>query len=71
VDYYSNDFFDLSLITHFLAGDGDDLMGGSERNDNLWGGLGNDVTIGANNVTFVDMDFNHGRFPLNVVQISI
>jgi hypothetical protein len=29
------------------------------------------ITIGANNVTFVDMDFNHGRFPLNVVQISI
>jgi hypothetical protein len=29
------------------------------------------ITIGANNVTFVDMDFNHGRFPLNVVQVSI
>jgi Ca2+-binding RTX toxin-like protein len=60
-------------------------MGGSERNDNLWGGLGNDeilgyagnvhikgiITIGANNVTFVDMDFNHGRFPLNVVQMAM
>ena len=46
VDYYNNDFFDLSLITHFLAGDGDDTMGGSERSDNLWGGLGNDEILG-------------------------
>jgi hypothetical protein len=31
VDYYNNhNFFDLDLITHFLAGDGDDIMGGSE-----------------------------------------
>jgi hypothetical protein len=29
------------------------------------------ITIGANNVTFVDMDFNHGRFPLNVVQYLV
>ena len=46
VGHYSNDFFNLSLITHFLAGDGDDLMGGSERSDNLWGGLGNDEILG-------------------------
>ncbi len=47
VDYYNDyNFFDFSLITHFLAGDGDDLMGGSERSDNLWGGLGNDEILG-------------------------
>jgi hypothetical protein len=28
------------------------------------------ITIGANNGTFVDMDFNHGRFPLNVVALN-
>ncbi len=32
-----------SLLVNFLAGGGDDVMGGSTRNDNLWGGTGNDT----------------------------
>jgi hypothetical protein len=31
--------------TNFLAGAGDDVMGGSSRNDNLWGGTGNDTVV--------------------------
>ena len=46
-NYYANEtYFDLTLLTHFLAGDGNDLMGGSERSDHLWGGTGNDQLLG-------------------------
>ena len=53
VNYYADDSyrkfgFNLNGITHFLAGDGDDLMGGSSRSDNLWGGVGNDELWGYN-----------------------
>ncbi len=36
-------YFNNSLLTNFLAGGGNDEMGGSTRNDNLWGGTGNDT----------------------------
>jgi hypothetical protein len=35
-----------SGLVNFMAGGGDDLMGGSTRSDNLWGGTGNDVLFG-------------------------
>jgi Ca2+-binding RTX toxin-like protein len=35
-----------SLLTNFLAGGGNDVMGGSTRSDNLWGGTGNDTVFG-------------------------
>ncbi len=40
VNYFSSytRYFSLNALTHFLAGDGNDLMGGSDRADNLWGG---------------------------------
>lgn len=34
------------LLVNFLAGGGDDTMGGSAGNDNLWGGTGNDLLLG-------------------------
>jgi hypothetical protein len=39
-------FFNLGLLTNFLAGGGNDSFGGSVRADNLWGGLGNDTAYG-------------------------
>jgi len=39
-------YFDTSLLTRFLAGAGDDIMGGSTRNDSLWGGEGHDTLLG-------------------------
>jgi hypothetical protein len=30
-------------LVNFLGGGGNDEMGGSTRNDNLWGGTGNDT----------------------------
>ena len=36
----------LGSITNFLAGAGDDVMGGGAGNDNLWGGLGDDTLWG-------------------------
>lgn len=36
-------YFNSGLLTNFLAGGGNDEMGGSTRNDNLWGGTGNDT----------------------------
>ncbi|ALU90072.1 hemolysin-type calcium binding protein [Herbaspirillum rubrisubalbicans M1] len=39
-------YFDTNLLVNFLAGGGDDLMGGSSRSDNLWGGTGNDTLLG-------------------------
>ncbi|MDD2776613.1 MAG: hypothetical protein PHU06_11715 [Gallionella sp.] len=36
----------VSILTNFLAGGGDDIFGGSTRADNLWGGLGNDTAYG-------------------------
>ncbi len=39
-------YFNLNLLTRFLAGNGDDLMGGSARADSLWGGLGHDILLG-------------------------
>lgn len=46
--YYSAypSWFNLSLLTNFLAGGGNDVMGGSVRADKLWGGTGNDVLYG-------------------------
>jgi Ca2+-binding RTX toxin-like protein/GH24 family phage-related lysozyme (muramidase) len=35
-----------SGLVNFMAGGGDDLMGGSTRSDNLWGGTGNDLLFG-------------------------
>ena len=49
VDYYAaynGVYFDLSQVQNFYAGGGDDLMGGSGRNDRLWGGKGNDRLMG-------------------------
>ncbi|WP_374556109.1 calcium-binding protein [Aquitalea pelogenes] len=43
---YNGQYFNLGLIQNFYAGGGDDLMGGSDRNDNLWGGTGNDILWG-------------------------
>ncbi|WP_159076069.1 calcium-binding protein [Microvirgula aerodenitrificans] len=37
---------DTSRVRYFLAGDGNDTMGGSSRNDSLWGGTGDDVLVG-------------------------
>ena len=50
VSYYANysQYFNNSLLVNFLAGGGDDVMGGSNRNDNLWGGTGNDALFGYN-----------------------
>lgn len=36
----------LHLVKNFIAGGGNDLMGGSDRADNLWGGSGNDTLLG-------------------------
>ena len=33
---YNGIYFNTNLLMNFLAGAGDDLMGGSARNDNLW-----------------------------------
>ena len=35
-----------NLLVNFLAGGGDDVMGGSARDDRLWGGTGNDALLG-------------------------
>ena len=43
---YDGSYFNLSLITNFLGGNGDDRVGGSTRSDNIWGGIGNDVLWG-------------------------
>ncbi|MCP1573219.1 hypothetical protein J2S30_001598 [Herbaspirillum rubrisubalbicans] len=43
---YHGRYFDTNLLVNFLAGGGDDLMGGSSRSDNLWGGTGNDTLLG-------------------------
>ena len=39
-------FQNLHLVKNFMAGGGDDVMGGSDRSDNLWGGTGNDTLYG-------------------------
>jgi Ca2+-binding RTX toxin-like protein/predicted glycoside hydrolase/deacetylase ChbG (UPF0249 family) len=45
--YYSaTSWLPSSGLVNFMAGGGDDLMGGSTRSDNLWGGTGNDVLFG-------------------------
>jgi Ca2+-binding RTX toxin-like protein len=51
-----NDSFDISVldgspfddtqVLYFLGGNGDDTVGGSDRNDKIWGGLGNDYQLG-------------------------
>ncbi len=43
---YNGIYFNTNLLVNFLAGDGDDVMGGSIRNDRLWGGSGNDTLLG-------------------------
>ncbi|WP_232451380.1 calcium-binding protein [Burkholderia ubonensis] len=47
-NYYAayGHWINSDLLVNFLAGDGDDVMGGSWRNDNLWGGTGNDTLYG-------------------------
>ncbi len=49
IDYYAaynGSYFNIDLITNFLAGGGNDIMGGSARSDMLWGGSGDDVLFG-------------------------
>jgi Ca2+-binding RTX toxin-like protein len=43
---YNGKYFNLALVQNFYAGAGDDVMGGSSRADNLWGGTGNDTLYG-------------------------
>ena len=43
---YNGIYFNTNLLVNFLAGGGDDVMGGSARADNLWGGTGNDTLYG-------------------------
>ncbi|ACB67603.1 Hemolysin-type calcium-binding region [Burkholderia ambifaria MC40-6] len=47
-NYYAayGHWINSGLLVNFLAGGGDDVMGGSWRNDNLWGGTGNDTLFG-------------------------
>jgi Ca2+-binding RTX toxin-like protein len=44
--YAATGYFNINLLTHFLAGGGDDQVGGGARNDSIWGGTGNDVMWG-------------------------
>ncbi len=46
--YYSAyaSWFQLDLLTRFLGGGGNDIVGGSSRADSLWGGTGNDTLWG-------------------------
>lgn len=48
INYYKKfgNYFDLSSINNFLAGNGNDTVGGSDNNDNISGGLGNDTLLG-------------------------
>ena len=48
VSYYASygNFFNLNAVVNFVAGGGDDVMGGSARSDRLWGGTGNDALLG-------------------------
>jgi len=39
-------YFNVGLIENFVAGNGNDLMGGSSRGDKLWGGTGDDTVMG-------------------------
>jgi hypothetical protein len=48
--YAQTGYFNNNLLTNFLAGGGNDEMGGSVRNDNLWGGTGNDSVYGRSRV---------------------
>ncbi|WP_232346439.1 calcium-binding protein [Cupriavidus sp. USMAA2-4] len=43
---YDGKYFNLSLVRNFYAGGGHDLVGGSKRDDNIWGGTGNDTLLG-------------------------
>jgi Ca2+-binding RTX toxin-like protein len=47
-NYYAayTQYFNTSLLTHFLAGGGNDNVGGSARSDSIWGGTGNDALWG-------------------------
>ena len=38
--------FDVYRLTHFLGGGGNDAVGGSLHDDNIWGGTGNDKLYG-------------------------
>jgi Ca2+-binding RTX toxin-like protein len=47
VNYYASySYFNINLLVNFLGGNGDDLVGGSTRADNIWGGIGNDSLLG-------------------------
>lgn len=43
---YNENIFNTNLLESFLAGEGNDQMGGSARKDKLWGGTGNDTLDG-------------------------
>ena len=48
-NYYSSNAaftFNSDLLVNFLAGGGNDQVGGSSRADNLWGGTGDDTLLG-------------------------
>jgi len=46
--YYAaySQWINSGLLVNFLAGGGNDVMGGSSRADNLWGGTGGDTLLG-------------------------
>ncbi|MDP2834306.1 MAG: calcium-binding protein [Pseudomonadota bacterium] len=46
--YYAQytQYFNSALLTHFLAGGGNDFVGGSVRHDRIWGGTGDDTLFG-------------------------
>jgi Ca2+-binding RTX toxin-like protein len=46
--YYANyaSWINSGLLVNFMAGGGNDVMGGSGQSDNLWGGTGNDSVYG-------------------------
>ena len=52
--YYAsyNYIFNNSLLTNFYGGPGDDVVGGSNGNDNVWGGAGSDQLDGREGIAF-------------------
>jgi len=59
IDYYRSyhgRYFNLGMVQNFHAGAGNDIMGGSERSDKMWGGTGDDVLLG-----YAGHDIMHGE----------
>lgn len=48
--YYAqySQWFNVNALRNFLAGGGDDTVGGGNYSDNIWGGTGNDTLYGYN-----------------------